>query len=99
MARPGSKPERGTRTDTLQARKNQPQSLTTAPLPPGEAARLALLRRLRIADDFKDLVQLAAEVCAASMAFLSLVETERVHYVSTVGLELPATPRDQSFCA
>jgi diguanylate cyclase (GGDEF)-like protein/PAS domain S-box-containing protein len=99
MATPGSKPERGTRTDTLQARKNQPHSLKTAPPPPGEAARLALLRRLRIADDFKDLVQLAAEACAAPMAFLSLVETERVHYVSTVGLEPPATPRGQSFCA
>jgi diguanylate cyclase (GGDEF)-like protein/PAS domain S-box-containing protein len=83
----------------LQARKNQPHGLTVAPLPPGEAARLAMLNRLRIGDDFKDLVQLAADVCAVPMAFLSLVDIERVNYVSTVGLELPATPRDQSFCA
>jgi diguanylate cyclase (GGDEF)-like protein/PAS domain S-box-containing protein len=83
----------------LQARKNQPHGQPTAPLPNGEASRLAQLRKLRIADDFKDLVQLAAEACDAPMACLSLVEAERVVYVSTVGLEIPPTPRDQSFCA
>ncbi|HKP11706.1 MAG TPA: GAF domain-containing protein, partial [Blastocatellia bacterium] len=83
----------------MQARKNQPQSLTTAPLPAGEADRLALLKRLRIGDDFKDLAQLAAELCAAPMAFVSLVGAGRVDYASAVGIEWPATPRDQSFCA
>jgi diguanylate cyclase (GGDEF)-like protein/PAS domain S-box-containing protein len=83
----------------LQARKNQPDDLTIAPLPPGEATRLGLLRRLLIGDDFQDLVQLTATVCDAPMAFLSLVESEHVCYVSTSGLELPTTPRDQSFCA
>jgi diguanylate cyclase (GGDEF)-like protein/PAS domain S-box-containing protein len=94
-----STPERGSRTDTLQARKNQPQGQPSAPLPTGEAARLALLKQLRIADEFKDLVQLAAEVCDAPMACLSLVEGQHVRYVSTVGLEIPPTPRHQSFCA
>ncbi|HKQ06290.1 MAG TPA: EAL domain-containing protein [Blastocatellia bacterium] len=83
----------------MQARKNQSDGLPGAPLPKGEASRLALLRKLRIADEFKDLVQLAAELCDAPMACLSLVEAERVQYVSTVGLEIPPTPRDQSFCA
>jgi diguanylate cyclase (GGDEF)-like protein/PAS domain S-box-containing protein len=83
----------------LQARKNKSPSLTNAPLPPGEADRLALLKRLRISDDFKDLTQLAAELCAAPMAFLSLVGTDSVHYASAVGIQCPATPRDLSFCA
>ena len=70
------------------------------PLPPGEAARLDAVRQLQFGDeDFRDLVELAAEVCAAPIAFFSVVEADTVHCVSAFGATVPNVPRDQSFCA
>jgi len=76
----------------------------SAPLPSAELARVAALDRYAILDTdpeqaFDDLVVLAAHVCKAPIAMLSLVDDHRQWFKSKVGVEIRETPRDQSFCA
>ena len=75
-----------------------------APLPPNEAARLALLAECRILDtpaesDFDDLSRLAAQICETPIALISLVDGARQWFKSRVGLEVTETPRRIAFCA
>ena len=75
-----------------------------APLPPNEAARLALLADCLILDtpaesDFDDLTRLAAHICGTPIALISLVDGARQWFKSRVGLDVTETPRHLSFCA
>lgn len=69
-----------------------------------EVARVAALNRYAILDtepeqSFDDLVTLAAYVCRAPIAMLSLVDDHRQWFKSKVGVEIGETPRDISFCS
>lgn len=69
-----------------------------------EAARIAALNRYAILDSepeesFDDLVILAAHVCKAPMALLSLVDDHRQWFKSKVGVEVRETPKEISVCA
>lgn len=72
--------------------------------PSVESARVAALDRYAILDTepeqtFDDLVVLAAYVCKAPIAMLSLVDDHRQWFKSKVGVEIRETPRERSFCA
>jgi PAS domain S-box-containing protein len=75
-----------------------------APLPDNEAARLAALRSLEILDTapeeaFDELTALAASICQAPVALISLIDEDRQWFKSRWGWALAATPREGSFCA
>lgn len=75
-----------------------------APLPDNEADRLQALYRYRILDSageaaFDDFTQLAAHICEAPMALITLIDAERQWFKSRVGLDETETPRDVSFCS
>jgi PAS domain S-box-containing protein len=75
-----------------------------APLPKNETARLDVLRRYAILDtfpeqEFDDLARLAALICGAPIALVSLVDDDRQWFKSKIGLDDEQTSRDVSFCA
>jgi GAF domain-containing protein len=75
-----------------------------APTPSTEAARVAALNRYAILDtepeqSFDDLVILAAHICQAPMAMLSLVDDHRQWFKSKFGVQAPETPKEVSICA
>ncbi len=75
----------------------------SAPPPSVESARVAALDRYAILDTepeqtFDDLVALAAYVCKAPIAMLSLVDDHRQWFKSKVGVEIREMPRARSFC-
>ena len=72
--------------------------------PTSEAARVAALNRYAILDSepeqsFDDLVTLAAHICHAPMAMLSLVDDHRQWFKSKLGVQVRETPRETSICA
>lgn len=74
------------------------------PLPADETARLAALAASGLLDSgqeavFDRLTFLAAQVTDSPMALLTLVDARRQWFKSRVGLALPETPREQSFCS
>jgi diguanylate cyclase (GGDEF)-like protein len=74
------------------------------PSPRSEADRVRALRRYKILDTlpeqvFDDLTMLAAHICDAPIALISLIDGERQWFKSAVGLDVPQTPRSQAFCA
>ena len=73
-------------------------------LHPDETARVATLHKLAILDtlpeqSFDDITLLAAQICAAPIALVSLVDTARQWFKSRHGLDAAETPRDMAFCA
>ena len=75
-----------------------------APLPPDEAQRLASLREYAILDTptevcFDDLTELAARICEAPIALITLIDEKRQWFKSRVGLDAAETSRDIAFCA
>ena len=73
------------------------------PPPPDESRRLAALRRYDILDTpheraFDDLAAVAAGVCAAPVALVSLVDEARQWFKAAVGIDLAETCRGDSFC-
>jgi signal transduction histidine kinase len=77
---------------------------TCAPLSPNEGLRLEALRSYGILDTpresaFDDITQLAAMICNAPMALISLVDKDRQWFKSNVGLDAEQTPLDASICA
>ena len=75
-----------------------------APLPIDERDRLVSLNRCKLLDTepesiFDDLTRLAAALCDAPIALVSLVDSTRQWFKSAVGLCDRETPRDWAFCA
>ena len=75
-----------------------------APKPPNEAERLKALYDVDVLDTppeqaFDDLAGLAAQICQAPFAMVSLVDAERQWFKAVCGLSVRETPRDVAFCA
>ena len=71
--------------------------------PANDEARIAELLRYEVLDTprertFDDLARLAAEICGASMALISLVDRHRHWFKSTVGVDVTEIPRQNTFC-
>jgi GAF domain-containing protein len=76
----------------------------TAPTQTKEAKRLKVLWQYDVLDTvpeevFDDLTELAARICEAPIALISLVDEDRQWFKSKVGLTINETSRDVSFCA
>ena len=75
-----------------------------APLPLDEAQRLESLREYAVLDTPPDacldeLTELAARICEAPIALISLIDENRQWFKSRVGLDAAETSRDIAFCA
>ena len=75
-----------------------------APLPVNESQRLQALRRYGVLDTppetaFDELTHLAAQLCAAPISLISFLDERRQWVKSSVGLDIPEVPREQSFGA
>src|SRR3974390_1289027 len=75
-----------------------------APVPQNEARRLKVLWQYEVLDTvpeevFDDLTELAARICEAPIALISLVDESRQWFKSKVGTTVTETSRDISFCA
>jgi two-component system, sensor histidine kinase len=75
-----------------------------APIPADEERRLRKLRAYQILDSeteasFDDLALLAAEICRAPVALVSLVDETRQWFKASVGMGEKQSPRDLAFCA
>ena len=80
--------------------------MKSAPLPPDEPERLEALRETRTLDTapeevFDQLTAMAARLCGAPTALITLVDVDRQWFKSSHGLDLDIseTPRDVAFCA
>lgn len=78
--------------------------MRTARLPQMETQRLASLRSYSILDSppelpFDDIAHLAAQLCGAPAAMVSLIDERRQWFKARVGVSLSETPRDLAFCA
>ena len=75
-----------------------------APLPENEKQRLQTLLAYEILDtepeaEFDSLVQLASSICNTHISAISLIDTDRQWFKSSVGLDAKETSRDLAFCA
>lgn len=78
--------------------------MLAAPLLPDEAERLADLASYRILDTppepaYDDIAALAAQLCGTPCALISLIDEDHQWFKSRVGLAVPQTHRDLTFCA
>lgn len=76
----------------------------TRPIPKHEARRLEVLWQYEVLDTvpeevFDDLTELAAHICDAPIALISLVDEDRQWFKSRIGITVTETSRDISFCA
>ena len=76
----------------------------TAPIPQNEKKRLKVLWQYEVLDTvpeevFDDLTELAAKICEAPIALISLVDEDRQWFKAKVGTTLSETARDFSFCS
>jgi hypothetical protein len=72
-------------------------------IPADEEKRLALLAACKIIytpteQAFDDVARLAAELCGAEIALITLVDSDYQWFKARVGVELAGTSRDLSFC-
>jgi GAF domain-containing protein len=75
-----------------------------APVPGTEKKRLKVLWQYEVVDSvpeevFDDLTELAARICEAPIALITLVDEKRQWFKSKVGITLKETSRDISFCS
>ena len=73
-------------------------------MPPNEPKRLKVLWQYEVLDTvpeevFDDLTELAARICEAPIALISLVDEKRQWFKSKLGITVSETSRDISFCA
>ncbi|NJN21924.1 MAG: GAF domain-containing protein [Leptolyngbya sp. RL_3_1] len=78
--------------------------MKAAELPANEKDRLGALQRYNILDTaaepaFDSLTTLAAQICDAPIALVSLVDENRQWFKAKCGLDANATSRDLAFCA
>jgi GAF domain-containing protein len=76
----------------------------SAPIPQDEKKRLKVLWQYEVLDTvpeevFDELTELAAHICEAPIALLSLVDQSRQWFKAKVGTTVKETSRDISFCA
>lgn len=76
----------------------------TTSLANNEVKRLKVLWQYEVLDTvpeevFDDLTELAARICEAPIALISLVDEDRQWFKSKVGVTISETSRDISFCA
>src|SRR5437667_6524475 len=76
----------------------------SAPIPLNEVKRLKVLWQYEVLDTvpeevFDDLTELAARICEAPIALITLVDEDRQWFKSKVGITDNETSRDISFCA
>lgn len=69
-----------------------------------ELQRIEALRSYAILDSqaeqaYDDIVSLAAHICGAPIALISLIDEDRQWFKAKVGLDVAQTPRSQAFCA
>ena len=69
-----------------------------------ESGRLNALAEYEVLDTpeedaFDDLTALAAQICDAPMALITIVEEHRQWFKSRIGIDAEETPRDISFCS
>src|SRR5437868_12297550 len=83
-----------------------PQNMKSMPAPilPNEKRRLQVLWQYDVLDSvpeevFDDLTELAARICEAPIALISLIDEKRQWFKSKVGISVGETSRDVSFCA
>jgi GAF domain-containing protein len=74
-----------------------------APIPATEKKRLKILWQYEVLDTvpevvFDDLTELAARICEAPIALITLVDEKRQWFKSKVGISVNETSRDISFC-
>jgi GAF domain-containing protein len=74
------------------------------PTPNNEKKRLEVLWQYDVLDTrpekaFDDLTELAATICEAPIALITLVDEKRQWFKSTLGVNVGETSRDVSFCA
>jgi GAF domain-containing protein len=74
------------------------------PLPTNEKKRLEVLWQYDVLDSmpeevFDELTELAASICEAPIALISLVDENRQWFKSKVGVSVEETSRDISFCS
>ena len=74
-----------------------------APIPADEEQRLSLLKACRILytpaeEAFDDVARLAADLCDAEIALITLVDSDYQWFKARVGVEQTGTSRDLSFC-
>jgi len=76
----------------------------TAPIPLNEKKRLKVLWQYEVLDTvpeevFDDLTELAAKICEAPIALISLVDENRQWFKAKFGTTISETARDFSFCS
>lgn len=74
-----------------------------APIPKNEEVRLQALYAYAVLDTeaeraYDDITQLAAYICRAPLAFISLVDRDRLWFKSCVGTTASQMPREHTFC-
>src|SRR5947209_18630663 len=74
-----------------------------APIPKNDKKRLRVLWQYDVLDSvpeevFDDLTELAARICEAPIALITLVDEDRQWFKSKIGVTVNETSRDISFC-
>ncbi len=89
---------------TLRESKLWPDNAAPAPAFCGEAERAKVIAAHgldTLVDDpeLTELTRFAARLCAAPVALVTLVDSERQRFLARTGVEVDGTPRSTSFCA